>query len=700
VAALVFYSQTRRVYDSKAKILVSLGSEELGKAEYLSSKNLMLAQREQEIHNEQQILESQEVMTAAAKWILAEPTPGWSVPAMDTRLQKVRTYFANRDDAPTLVLGMLKTLGRWTARPKSQERELDDVRRQIVAGLSVKPVYNSDTLDVSFRFRNPDVAQTVLSLVIDAYLQHHIAVFRNDSEPDLLKAQLDRSVTNYHDQLDKFSAFMTAHRLYNDDTQANLLIDQREKLKQSLDESMAESYAASARLASLIAIQDSLRQLEKYSTTEVRNKERDALLARLNDAQLEEQAILTRHPKESRAYQEEEAKLNEIKSLVRQEPEKVIQETEQRKSKASELVDSEVISESEIERGSHAKIAELRGAIAELDGELNRYATDLKGFDALKLNVGFAKQESEQMAQVYAGSRLKALTSQRSITNVSIIDPPTLASMPSSPDFSITLAATMLLLAVGTFAVLFTSVAFDMTMADSATAERRLGLPVIETIPVVHSKGGAIQFPDAFTEENQREFARIYQSLREVESGGKIILLTESRSREGGSLVGYGLARFLGMFAGQKTAFIDRTAQPLNTLNTGVDPGTQQAAIEWPGVTPEERSGSGDSAGKLILASPSLNEKANGVDLVSMLTKMRQEFDYIVLAVGPAKESSDLLVMSGIVSAVLFIVEAGKTRSATARYNLDLLRRYGYENIRLILNKRVFYIPAWLMRFV
>ncbi len=55
---LVFYNQTKKSYDSKARILVSMGSEAQGKAEYLDGKNLVLTQREEQIYDEQQILQS------------------------------------------------------------------------------------------------------------------------------------------------------------------------------------------------------------------------------------------------------------------------------------------------------------------------------------------------------------------------------------------------------------------------------------------------------------------------------------------------------------------------------------------------------------------------------------------------------------------------------------------------------------------
>src|SRR6516162_2369702 len=72
LSALIVFSETKRLYESRAKLLVSLGTEALGKADYVNGRNVVLQQREQQIHNEQQILESHEVMVNAAHWILGD----------------------------------------------------------------------------------------------------------------------------------------------------------------------------------------------------------------------------------------------------------------------------------------------------------------------------------------------------------------------------------------------------------------------------------------------------------------------------------------------------------------------------------------------------------------------------------------------------------------------------------------------------
>jgi uncharacterized protein involved in exopolysaccharide biosynthesis len=682
-AVVIFYSQTGKQYDSSAKIMISLGSEAQGRAEYLNGKNLQLLQREQQIHDEQQILESHDVLLTTAKWIAGDSSPRGASPVPEWRIEEAKRFLTGREPEPTLLLRATKTLiqtfDKFFGTPRSHAEQLDDMARDLSNQLSVKAIFDSDALDVSFRYRDPRVAQTVLSLVIAAYLDHHIAVFQSATESDLLKTQLDRSVNQYHDRLGQFSSYMTTHRVYNDDVQANSLVEQREKLDQALNESLADSDSAAARLTSLKSIGASLAQFERYSTTEVRNKQREELQSKLNQEIVEEQALLNRHPVGSRLYQEEQSKLETLRHLLDHEPDQIVDQTEQRRSKASELVESQIIDVTEVQRGDQARIERLRQDRIDIDSKINDYARDLKGFNALKLDLAFAKQESEQMSQAYVDSRLKTLTSQNAITDISVIDAPTSEHHPASPKKEIVIGATAGMLLMGGLAVLLACVGLDTTMADGKTAEVQLGKPVVANFPMGRRGENASECPALFTRDHRHQFARIYQAVRNSGVGGKVILLTESSSGEGASLLGYGLARFLSHNAGEKAAFIDCTenaiAQPLSVTDGLASDLTLRL---WPG---DDKTDTESAA-------------------LAVVSQLRQEFAYVVIAAGAVKEATELLALSSVAYATFLVVEAAKTRRAAARHSIDVLQQYGFQDVRLILNKRIFYLPEWLVRFV
>jgi len=475
VAVLVFYTQTRKLYVSYAKILVSLGAESEGKAESLTDKNLQVLQRDQQIRDEQQILQSHEVLLTTAQWILGDATPDdSSVPVSGTRLDEARRFVTGQDPEPTPLLraihGLVRASDRAASKKTTRTEDTEDVATALSNNLGVNPIFDSDVLDIQFRYRDPQVAQTILQLILAAYLDHHIAVFGSSGEQNLLKAQYDSAVEQYNRRLAAFSNYMTQQGVYTDDTQASALMEQREKLQQRFEEAQAATESVRQRLASLQAIGSSLQRFEQYNTTEARNKEREELTGKLNEAKLAAREILNHHPKESRAYQDKQAELDELGKLLSVQPENVMDQTETRRSKASELVESDTITATEDLQGDEARLERSRTDLNEVNTELNHYAEKVRGFDELKEQVGLAKQQSERIAQAYLDSRLKTLTTQNAITNVSIIDSPTRDLHPATPNKNTMTAATAGLLVIGGFAVLLACVALDGTVADRAAA--------------------------------------------------------------------------------------------------------------------------------------------------------------------------------------------------------------------------------------
>jgi hypothetical protein len=78
---------------------------------------------------------------------------------------------------------------------------------------------------------------------------------------------------------------------------------------------------------------------------------------------------------------------------------------------------------------------------------------------------------------------------------------------------------------------------------------------------------------------------------------------------------------------------------------------------------------------------------------IARLTKLRQEYAYVVIAAGAVKDAVGLFAISGVVCCTFLVLEPGKSSRYSARHALDLLRRFGFSGIRLILNKRISYLP-------
>jgi uncharacterized protein involved in exopolysaccharide biosynthesis len=681
LCVLVFYNQTKKSYDSKARILVSMGSEAQGKAEYLDGKNLVLTQREEQIYDEQQILQSHEVALLTAKWILGDATAVPPPAELKPRIDEARRYFTGQVPQPTLLLRVahatLQFITSLTSKPKTHEQQVEEIAQSFAKTLTVNAIFNSDALDVSYRYRDPRVAQTVLQLILAAYIDHHITVFQDPGEQVLLGSQLDQSVSQYQDRLNQLSAYMVAHHVYTGDAQVDSMIDQGEKLDQSYSEASADNDAQAARLELLRSLGNSMAKYERYSTTEVRNKEREDLSTKLNAELVQEQNVLNLHPKGSRAYQDEQARLDRLRQLIKDLPDRVIDETEQRRSPASTLVDSYIVDATSLQRADQARMQQLRTQRNLIGSQINDYATSVGGFNLLKLQTDLAKQKSEQLGHAYVDSQLKSLTSRSAITDVSIVDPPSWDWHPASPKSSMVAIAAIGLLLVGSVAVILAGIALDDTFLDSKIAAEALHTPVTATFPLLPHDPDHDGSPDLLTGRSEQEFARLYQAVRHDDPQGHVILVA-SAAGGGASLVGYQLSRFLGRMSGRQTSFIDCTEHAINPSSTSCADGP--SVQSWP--------------------APSLDTPGAQAEALASITSWRQQFPYTVIAADADQVPVNLLSSSHMVNDTFLVLQANKSKRGAALQEMDLLRTCGFPKIKLIFNQFKSFTPSWLARFI
>jgi hypothetical protein len=151
-------------------------------------------------------------------------------------------------------------------------------------------------------------------------------------------------------------------------------------------------------------------------------------------------------------------------------------------------------------------------------------------------------------------------------------------------------------------------------------------------------------------------------------------------------LIGYELARFLGRNAASRTALLDMTSHPVEQVVTKAG----GPVLLSPLVRDEATSGHQHAAADATaVATPA-----------DLLAAWRNEFAYIVIASSAAKDLYKLVDILPSVDASYLVVEAGRTRRATATSTIDLLRSYGVSGLQLILNKRVFFVPEWIVRHI
>jgi len=660
----IYVYGAKKVYVSKAQVLIRLGQEQMGSLQFMTGgRNVYVTRREQELKNEERIFLSDPVITVAATSILGDGA--------------------------------------------SDLQDLVAVKKYISDHLEVKSLFESDTLSISFDFPDPFVAKRVLDILINKYIEHHIGVYENAKELSFIKLKLDESRVKYNQALAKYTTFTDSSKIY-DERETSLLIEKRNDLRSDLGNVRAEYQYHLKKLARSVEAQKLLQPYEKYNSVEIINDRRNKLKSKLNEALMERQNMLLKYTPQSRIILDIEQEISSLQKLIKEEPERVINSVDSRKNETYWTIEQSIIDLRTTIAGEEGKIASMETELKSLETELSRNSQNFQQFTMLKKDLDLAKTTYEKYYEGFLESDLRNINKNQQVTNISIIEEPSLNPLPQWPSKKkILLLAGVFLVAGNLFLVIILSMMsntvnnpLDVAKSFSATPLATLPLVYPENLndPLARKALTTIGAEDTarfdvgldYYQKNLKEFQRLFINLTHMPSAGKVFLIARSLPGEGGTTICFNLAAFMTNYLDKKVAFVDFYPSRLaNTVQGATD---VQAGHFSRGVL------SGVDYYRYKERREFKHEDVR--DKYSLLEQLKQEYDFVFCNIASIKDSADLVFLNNHIDRVLFFIEADRTKNQVVSFNLDTLRQYGFANISFILNKRRFYIPKILYRYV
>jgi len=644
----VFYFGAKRKYESKAKLLIRMGQEQTANMQFASFKNnIYITRRNQELKNELEILTSEIVAANTARVLLGE---GVNNPEL-----------------------------------------LNDIKIYIIDNLEVEPLYESDTLEVSFKFPDPDIAQKMLKLILDQYVSHHIKVFNVSKEFEFIETKLETLKDSYEGILKEFSSFMRNNKIYDDNQQISLLMEKRNQFHANVVELTAENNYHKRELKRLMKIHSAIQPMEIYNTVEIRNRQYENLKRRLSEARLEERSMHLRYQPKSRFIKDIEEEIALLEELIQIEPERIIDSKNERKNELYDSLQERIVNtQSQIE-GEESKINTLVTALNEVDKELETYTINVKQYRILKKNLKFAEKTYEKYFEGYLENQVTQLLQAQNITNISIIEPPSIQQKPVWPNKKLMFAVGAGVLVMGNLFLLVLFNLSDTTISRPDQVHKKFGLDVFGVIP--YPKGARDTDKGNFSKETDPDVMKEYQKMFvniSRESSDKVCLVTNSDNKNGNSRsIGFNLASFMSTYQNKKTVLLD--------LSDGIE--DLQDKGQFSGTTyPDFENRTLDDVLMLRPHGTIDSEKQIVRENFEILDRLKKEFDYVFINIPAISDSPELVFLSQYTNSAVFVIEAEKTNIFAIRYNLDMLKHYGFKKISILLNKRRFYIPSWLYR--
>jgi uncharacterized protein involved in exopolysaccharide biosynthesis len=664
----------KKIYKSNAKILIRLGTEQSGTTPFVRDMdNVYVTRREQELKNELEILTSDWVVTEVARQIVRSrehfPKP-----------QGIRRYIKNG----------LKWVKDLLGTSYAPEAALAEVKKFVRSNLEAEALFESDTLELSFTFPDPSVAQKILAIIVEQFLRHHIETYNTNRELNFLELELANSRRDFEGGLERLTRFSNEYGVFDENRQLLLLMEKRDDIERSLREVKADFDYNNWKLSRMQGLKKDIEPFETFSTVEVQNQSRQNLKNRLADANIEKQILLSSHKPDSRFIKGVEDEILLIQQLLDREPARVTDAIDSRKNPVYErLMNNTLELQSEV-AGQKAKIDATRQDLRNTNQELLSYSTNRKNYQLLHKQVELARQSYEKIFAGYLNTKLKNLLGRQGITNIAITEKPSQTSTPYRPKMLQLGAITVTLLVVGNIFLLLFFTMVDTTIINPSEIDRVFGTPPVGVVPIFRQPAND---DTAFLWLNQKEVIKlqnIYTNLFLTVDKNRVIMLSKSRPGEGGTTLSYNLAVFMAAYQDKQVALVDCHDDLPLSIEVG--------SAEKINARYQKIDTRGISIFKFLPDSARNVQKIE--DHFSILEELKNTYDVVMVNMPPVADSPDMIFLQRYVNKALLVIEAEKTRWPIIRYNLSLLSEYGFANPSTVLNKRRYHIPQLVYRYL
>ena len=460
------------IYESESSILIRFGRENLPSDPSIEGTLVNFSQdRANELKSEMAILSSQYL----AEQVVDELGEGWILlrpeyPMADIGLEPPGPgglVQGLSDGAKSMLVGL-------GLRPSESPRE--KAIRKLTQSLTFTLKPQSNVIHVSCQAKTPGLAQAILEHIVDAYERRHIEVYSTKATPEFFAEGSEK----LHARLEGIEKDLTRYQLeYNIadiETQKRTLLAQISTLEVDLStvNSLVNGLEAKVNtLASKVAMRDNTRELSRK--TGLPNQAADTIKQRLLELYVEESDLSSRYADEYRPLVEVQQQITLLEEKLEKETPTLTEVTvgvDKNTEALEQLFEEENANLVAAQSQRDTLSSELETIKASLS-ELVRHETD---YNTLLRDKKLAEDEYlAYMDHLQEANIAKALE-QDQISNVSVVEPPSLPVRPIRPAKLRNIILSMFIGLFGGIALAFVSEFMDDTLNTAGSVEGRLGL--------------------------------------------------------------------------------------------------------------------------------------------------------------------------------------------------------------------------------
>lgn len=331
-----------------------------------------------------------------------------------------------------------------------------------------------------------------------------------------------------------------------------------------------------------------------------------------------------------------------------------------------------------------------------LQSRVDKLKSDFLDMRRRSIQYNIFQREVETNRALYDGllQRFKEIgvAAGVGVNNVAVVDAADAPQKPSSPRLLLNLAASLLAGMMLGVALAFALEQFDEAIGDPTEVQRRLGLPLLGSVPMVKA-----ETPQEALTDPKSDLFDAYLSVQTnlgftTEHGvPRSIAVTSTRPGEGKTTTSLALATMLAR-AKRKVILIDgdmRSPSVHHLGGVGHDRGLSNFLAgndDLEGLT-FEMEGLGFTAMSAGPIPPNAAELLTGHRLSLLIERLLKTYDHVVVDSPPVMGLADAPLIANRVEGVVYAVESHGTRSSTVKTSLARLAKANANVIGGVLTK-------------
>ncbi|MHA3842284.1 GumC family protein [Sphingomonas aestuarii] len=555
--------------------------------------------------------------------------------------------------------------GRYTAAGRATRQRV--AGELLLDNLAVSPTRLSRLVDINFTSPDPQFSAQVVNAWAENFIQTNLE--RKVQATAYGRNLLERELTQAKERLDESQrqlvGYATDQRLINLPTQGNTEGTTSERSIVA-DDLVALNTALSQATADRIAVEARYRQAGRAgaSSEALRNQAINNLRQRRAELAAEYQELMVQFEPEYPAARAIQSQISQLDRSIASE-----------ETRVSNSLLADYRQAQEREQGLQTRVDQLKSSF--LDDRRR----------SIQYNI--FQQEVDTNRALYDGllQRYKEIgvAGGVGVNNVSVVDQADVPQRPSSPRLLVNLAIALLAgLGLGAAAA-FALEQMDEAIADPAEVERRLGLPLLGSVPKVDG-----MTPKEALLDRKSELVDAYLAIQTnlaftTEHGApRSLAVTSTRPAEGKSTTALAVATMFAR-AQKKVILVDGDMRSPSVHHLGGvdhDRGLSNFLAGQDDIAPLlfEMRDLGFTAMSAGPIPPNAAELLTGNRLALLISRLLETYDHVVIDSPPVMGLADAPLIASRVEGIVYAVESHGIRSSLVK---TALARLAAANARI-----------------